>query len=164
MSEDPDFQWTPNHLHFHVGQALQAWANVERTLGRLFIHLLGGTESARAVYYTVIVFNARLDMTDAAFRGSYPRPDHLTEWEALAKRLKTKSKIRNKLAHFETTFDKTANPPRAFLSPSIGDIHNYRAAAHGKGTRWDYRDVAKFKDEFMHLYIDLDKFVNSLAE
>ena len=95
-----------------MGQALAAWARVEEEMSLVFIHAMGATfdPSARAVFFSVRSFEARLGMTDAAIKAMYPPLPEDTlgkEWNALHNRLRVKNKSRNEIAHAGVLFVAT---------------------------------------------------------
>ena len=76
MAKDPVL---PEEFQRHMitqfmGQALSTWARVEEELSLVFIHAIGAAfdEPARAVFFSVRSFEARLGMTHAAIDAMHP--------------------------------------------------------------------------------------------
>jgi hypothetical protein len=84
-----------------IGRALTTWGQLEDALCRVYCHTIStNSYPARAGFWVVESFRAKLGMTDAVVSARFSRTaDIATEWNALHNRLLKKNQTRNALAH-----------------------------------------------------------------
>lgn len=162
MSEDEKPNLGNEHeMSRAIGSALAWWNNLEDSLGHVFCAAFGGVNHpvARTAYLSANNFTPRFNMVQAVMRSAQLDEATLTKWEALRKRLKDKSEIRNKLTHFSRVSMKDKNgDPIIFVVPNFWKAEEFGKATMGKGTRWNWIEVAQFGQEFGSLSIELDIF------
>jgi len=83
-----------------VGRALSHWSLVEQALSRIYAACLGDQEAAHSAYWSVLSMDARLNMTDAAFRTRFRKKgDLLKKWNPIKEKIGRKNRKRNDIAH-----------------------------------------------------------------
>ena len=149
-----------------VGRAFGVWQHVEMQLFRVYARLIRpeNAEVASAAFYSVVNFNTRLGMTNAAAHVALAGNAALSVWNALHNRAGRQAKRRNELAHFAVVYG--VNPPTSsefgpFLQPSIFDVTERETA------RQKRIDASRIKDagnSFTRLAEDLTAFADGLPE
>lgn len=108
-----------------MGAAIGAWARIEEELSLVFVHAIGAPfdAPARAVFYSVRSFEARLGMTQAAVNAMWPvlpQPGLGKEWNALYNRLRDKNKSRNEIAHSGLiSYSEDGAPSEVYADPYL---------------------------------------------
>jgi hypothetical protein len=149
-----------------VGRAFGLWQHVEMQLFRVYARLIRpeNAEVASAAFHSVVNFNTRLGMTNAAAQVALVGSVALSVWSPLHNRAGRRAKRRNELAHFAVVYG--VNPPTPvefgpFLQPSIFDVTERETA------RQKRIDTARIKDaghSFTRLAEDLRAFADDLPE
>jgi hypothetical protein len=106
-----------------LGKAITQWQEVEQALAMLFLdaHTQDTWLRANVVFHSVLSFETRMDMVDAALKVSRSKA-FLAKWEPLFKRCAKRAKRRNQLAHFTLSVDPNRRAGyRCHLRPSIFD-------------------------------------------
>jgi hypothetical protein len=88
-----------------VGRAFGQWQHVEMQLFRVYARLVrpDNAEVASAAFHSVINFNVRLGMTNAAAHVALAGGSALALWNPLYNRAGRQAKRRNELAHFPSS-------------------------------------------------------------
>lgn len=88
--EVPKWQEEEERLQFYaaIGEAITTWAEIEGNLFDLYARLLKSNhyQALSAAYHSVINFNSRLKMVDAAATYTLTRKRDIKEWSALLKK------------------------------------------------------------------------------
>jgi hypothetical protein len=104
-----------------LGHALSTWARVEEELCLVFEAALNTPNpfAARACFYAVRSFEARLDVVHAAITSIHLLPVELSkEWKAIHNNLRRKARARNQLAHSAiTNISVNGGPMNAYIDP-----------------------------------------------
>lgn len=140
-------------------RGLLVWQMVEQNLFFIFSHLINSnaqTPVVSAVYHTVINFNARLEMTDAAMKMAFHGSPKLGEWETLIKTMNTCSKLRNKLAHSTLILHTNHGNKSLRLSPSAFDVRE------GQDSEYTLGQIADWGIQFKQLALSLADFSSSI--
>ena len=89
-----------------VGECLMAWAHVEFRLHEMFVRQVVHQSRnrnrwtvARSIWSTVISFEARLKMTNAAINANIEHEKTKADWGLLNKYTASMSSLRNEIAH-----------------------------------------------------------------
>jgi hypothetical protein len=99
------------------------WQEVEQALAMLFLDAYTRETWLRAnvVFHSVLSFETRMDMVDAALKASRSKA-FLANWQPLFNRCAKRAKRRNQLAHFTLVVDPNRRAGyRCHLRPSIFD-------------------------------------------
>ncbi len=149
-----------------VGRAFGVWQHVEMQLFRVYARLIRpeNAEVASAAFYSVVNFNTRLGMTNAAAHVALAGNAALSVWSALHNRAGRQAKRRNELAHFAVVYG--VNPPTSaefgpFLQPSIFDVTERETA---RQKRIDATRIKDAGNSFTRLAEDLTAFADGLPE
>ena len=149
-----------------VGRAFGIWQHVEMQLFRIYARLVRpeSAEVASAAFHSVINFNTRLGMTNAAAHVALADSLALAVWHPLYNRAGRLAKRRNELAHFAVVYG--VNPPTPsefgpFLQPSVFNVTE-RATARQK--RIDANKIREAGNSFTRLADDLRAFADGLPE
>ena len=115
-----------------IGAAMAKWQEVEGNIFLLFVALAQGgplPNSCTVIYETIMHLEHKLAAVDALAQYRLASKDAklLEQWTKLNKRIKRKSRIRNKVAHWRVWYDTKSDPDRPFLAP-----HLYRQLADAK--------------------------------
>ena len=149
-----------NQIKFYetLALAITQWQHIELELYRIFLWCIHPEDPyvASAAFHTVINFNTRLQMTDAAAQIALDEDSELPSWEALRDSAAERSRRRNELVHFMTFHDATKERMRFRLVPSI---FNVKAA----GTKeYVTEDIERFRRDFGMLSQEMHEFANAL--
>jgi hypothetical protein len=100
--EDMTLQERVQSIHYAIGLAITQWQTVENALTQVFVLLLESPSAgaASAAFASVLNFNSKLAMVDAAAFVVIGKTALFSEWETLRNALSRKAKKRNELAHF----------------------------------------------------------------
>ena len=149
-----------------VGRAFGLWQHVEMQLFRIYARLIRpeNAEVASAAFHSVVNFNTRLGMTNAAAHIVLTGSAALAVWNPLHNRAGRQAKRRNELAHFAVVYG--VNPPTSagfgpFLQPSVFDVTERETA---KQKRIDANRIKDAGDSFTRLADDLRAFADGLPE
>jgi hypothetical protein len=150
-----------------LGRAFGLWQYVEMQLFRVYTRLLrpDNAEVASAAFHSVINFNTRLGMTNAAAHVALAAGSPaLSVWNALYNRAGRQAKRRNELAHFTVVYG--VNPPTPsefgpFLQPSVFDVTERETA---RQQRIDSSKIRDAGNSFTRLADDLRAFADGLPE
>jgi hypothetical protein len=84
-----------------LGEAISNWAWIEFWLFDLYVRIVRAElyEATSAAFYSVINFNSKLRMVDAAAKLALTKTEDIAEWKALRRQIDSLSKIRNDMAH-----------------------------------------------------------------
>jgi hypothetical protein len=107
-----------------LGKAVTQWQEVEQALAMIFLdaHTQSTRLRANVIFHTVLSFETRLDMVDAALKASRGTK-FLAKWQTLFNRCSKRARRRNQLAHFGLMVDPKRRPGyRYHLRPSIFDL------------------------------------------
>jgi hypothetical protein len=149
-----------------VGRAFGLWQHVEMQLFRVYARLIRpeNAEVASAAFYSVVNFNTRLGMTNAAAHVALARSAALSVWNPLHNRAGRQAKRRNELAHFAVVYGVNPSTPVAFgpfLQPSIFDVTERETARQKRIAISHIKDAG---DSFTRLAEDLRAFADGLPE
>jgi hypothetical protein len=154
------------HFFEAVGRAFGQWQHVEMQLFRVYGRLVrpDHAEVASAAFHSVINFNTRLGMTNAAAHVALAGSPALSIWNPLYNRAGRQAKRRNELAHFAVVYG--VNPPTPsefgpFLQPSIFNVTERETA---KEKRIDANKIRDAGNSFTRLADDLRVFADGLPE
>ncbi len=149
-----------------LGRAFGQWQHVEMQLFRVYARLIrpANAEVASAAFHSVINFNTRLGMTNAAAHLAVAGSAMLSTWNPLYNRAGRQAKRRNELAHFAVVYG--VNPPTAsefgpFLQPSVFNVTERQTA---KEKRIDVNKIRDAGNSFTRLADDLRAFADGLPE
>lgn len=149
-----------------VGRAFGLWQRVEMQLFRIYARLIrpDNAEVASAAFHSVVNFNTRLGMTNAAAHVALAGNSALSLWNPLHNRAGRQAKKRNELAHFTVVYG--VNPPTSsefgpFLQPSVFDVTERETARH---KRLDAGRIRGAGNSFTRLADDLRTFADGLPE
>ena len=111
------------HFLSVIGKTLDEWAHVETRLCSIFIACLRApADHARASFYAVESFGSKLQMVDSVLALTISDHKTLGEWILLHERVKSNSKLRNELVHYDILENRNQKPGvRVTLRPSILD-------------------------------------------
>jgi len=106
-----------------MGKTLDEWARVETLLCSIFIVCLRApADHARASFYAVENFSSKLQMVDSLLALTISDHKTLGEWMLLHERVKSSSKLRSELLHYDILENRNQKPGlRVTLRPSIID-------------------------------------------
>ena len=107
-----------------LGKAITNWQMVEGALSGVFCNLIGARfhEAANMAFFSVLSFEAKLGMTDAAAQSTIGSTPLWNEWSPLFNRAGRRNKRRNQLAHFMLAYDGSKRPGYRFhIRPSAFD-------------------------------------------
>lgn len=161
MSERPEHQKV---FFENLGYAIGTWQHVEMQLFRIYSRLVRCENYyvASAAFHSIINFNARLGMTDAAASVAFASDEAaLKRWVRLEDRCNKRSKMRNKLAHFIVMYgiNKPISESGPFLTPSIYDVRGGPLAGR---KQIDVNQLKAIARSFEKLADDLRLFADSL--
>ncbi len=149
-----------------LGESLAIWARVEDELSLIFINAIGAQQdtAARAVFYAVRSFEARLSVTQAAVGAIWPPLPGLiaAEWNALSNLLTRKAKARNALAHggiLELSIND--GPTNAYIDPFL-NVTGGRMVAKAENLL-SVKQVQEKGDGFSKLALRVSAFEMMLA-
>jgi hypothetical protein len=149
-----------------VGRAFGQWQHVEVQLFRVYARLVrpDNGEVASAAFHSVINFNTRLGMTNAAAHVALAGTSSLSVWNPLYNRAGRQAKRRNELAHFAVVYG--VNPPNPsefgpFLQPSVFNVVERDTAKKKRIDAFRIRDAS---NSFTRLADDLRAFADGLPE
>lgn len=143
-------------LLMHLGQATTSWSLVEQALCELFVSVLGEDKRmvARAIYWSIIGIETRVDMVGAAIHASPKLASAIDEWKVIYTQVSKKRKIRNKLAHFKIVFDATDLRNQQFrLVPMV-----FRTDKPG----YNWVQLMEFQQKFMRLMLKIEALTSTL--
>jgi hypothetical protein len=111
------------HFLSVMGKTLDEWAHVERLLCSIFIVCLRApADHAKASFHAVENFSSKLQMVDSLLALAISDHKTLGEWMLLQERVKSSSKLRSELVHYDILENKNQKPGvRVTLHPSILD-------------------------------------------
>ncbi|MFI5020609.1 MAG: hypothetical protein ACHQRJ_03005 [Alphaproteobacteria bacterium] len=170
MTEDEEKQ----RFYHALGLAISRWQIVEISLGHIFRFLLTGaagsgnatmSAAARAAYYAVLNFNAKLTMTNLAFQmhSGKMTQEQRDEWKSLYNRATRKAKERNELVHFVVAeFSPPRQGCRILLIPNFVDPAA-PLKTKGKDITYNYEQISQKGASFDALGKDLNQFLASLG-
>jgi hypothetical protein len=149
-----------------LGRAFGLWQHVEMQLFRVYARLIrpDNAEVASAAFHSVINFNTRLGMTNAAAHVALAGKPALSVWNPLHNRAGRQAKRRNELAHFAVVYG--VNAPASsefgpFLQPSVFDVTERETA---RQKRIDANRIRDAGSSFTRLADDLRAFADDLPE
>jgi hypothetical protein len=164
---------TEQEFYAALGYALSRWQKVEMELFRVYERVVGTASLAsRAAFHSIINFNSRLGMTNAAAEISLANTPQLDEWRALSKELDKMVRKRNILAHFVVVqrFSITAKhgpDPRngeLFLQPSFYDLKNNLTMSEQQRKAYDLKYLQSVAVCFEELKLKVFNFWIKLAQ
>ena len=140
-------------------QALLTWQVVEQNIFFIFSHVVRSNAQypvVSALYHTVINFNARLEMVDAAMQIAYQGNPKLDEWRSLLMELTGCVKFRNKLAHSTLFIHKSKEINTLRLAPSAFDVRD------GQDVNYTLKQIDGWKKRFRELALKTAKYAESI--
>jgi hypothetical protein len=140
-------------------QALLTWQVVEQNIFFIFSHVVRSNAQypvVSALYHTVINFNARLEMVDAAMQIAYQGNPKLDEWRSLVMELTGCVKFRNKLAHSTLIVHKNREIKTLRLAPSAFDVRD------GQDVNYTLKQMAGWKKRFRELGLKTATYAESI--
>lgn len=144
-----------------VGRAMGTWSRVENQLYETFLLSVGLPEahftSAAAAFYSVISFQARLEMTDCAFRLSFGGSEFEAEWLKLVEIIRTKAKHRNEIAHYVPVQDHQEKAGRIWHLRA--NVYDPNARLKGKRKLLYTSDLKTVEKQFALLSEGIGKFL-----
>ncbi|WP_027230704.1 hypothetical protein [Phyllobacterium sp. UNC302MFCol5.2] len=154
-------------LNNAIGGAIAWWNQLEDNLGHVFCATFGGINHpvARNAYLAAGNFTPRFNMVHAAMLSARLDKANLDKWDALYKRIKDKSQIRNKLIHFSRVAipDKAGNHV-SYVVPNFWKLEEFGKAMAGKGVRWNWVQINKFGQEFGKIAVELVIFAGEIED
>lgn len=126
---DKDSSDIPETTEFHaaIGAAIQRWTRVEMSLYLIFMELIRPPKRRQAAFsaafHSIINFNSKLQMVDAAAAFSLEYRKDQKEWNAIVNSLGRLAKRRNALAHLTLWYDARRSPPN-FLASAVLDFRD----------------------------------------
>ena len=142
-----------------LGHAIAAWQFVEQELCRVFFTVLNHRTAGTLAYYSIVNFNARLNMVHSVALNSSRDQQLVNEWNVLVKQMNKKAAIRNKLAHFSVDIvTRGSGETIARLMPHPTDVGEFRKADEGRGTAWTAKNLIDFADDFHKLSSVIEAF------
>lgn len=147
-----------------LGQAISQWQHVEDQIYQIYAACLASENdpATAAAYHTVVNFQTRLQMTDAALRHTFRKGKIAAEWPKKRDMVRKKSRIRNNLAHFEVVQMESKRPgQRVKLQATISSPDNWVRIDKGQGV-YTNKNINNFAEQCAELVIDLVKFKSSI--
>jgi len=164
-----------NAFYCAIGTAVMGWQAVESQMAYVFTHLLVSRSgfAASAVFYHIKNNKTRLEILDIAARlglglRSPKAKALLSEWQALSKRLKSATDLRNKIAHSMVEDEITNMGCKFSLRPPGDDFSRFdpenpnRSRARAKSRAIDSSTVDGAASQFRQLSSDLNAFAARL--
>jgi hypothetical protein len=153
-------------MYFNLGTALSLWQDVELGLFEVFKRVSKCRDPyiASAIFYSIISFEAKLTMTNAAAFFAVKKKILRSEWTTLAGRTQDNAKVRNRLAHFRIT-QPGKNPKakyRVFLTTNAFDTTHFMKSPDEKPPTFNHEQVSNFGKQFTMLSTDLIVFAEKL--
>jgi hypothetical protein len=144
-------------LYLNLGATLSLWQDVELGLFDVFkkVSKCRDPHIASAIFYSIISFEAKLTMTNAAALFAIKKKKLRAEWLKLMGNVQSSATIRNKLAHFRITLPSGKNPKakyRVFLTTNAFDTTHFVKAPDESPPTFNYQQVADFGQQFTTLY------------
>lgn len=152
------------HKRFYsaIGFAISQWQHVEVALAHTFISLVqaGDQGAANSAYFAAINFSTKLDMVNAAAQMRIHSP-LLDEWDSLYKEARSRSNVRNNLAHFMCVMRIYKNDKyRYYLEPNILNLSNLGA----KSPRYNFLNIENEGRSFGEFAQRLMDFIPKLPQ
>ena len=150
-------------LSMHIGRSITSWQSVESGLFLLYAKLIASPNLAAvsASYHSIMNFNIRLDLVDAAAQIMLEKSPYLDSWNKLRERCETASRLRNKLAHFTVVTDTRKNVRhKVYLTPTFYDSTTNRKYRKKARPRLNWKEVLKYEGRFERLSLELERFSN----
>jgi hypothetical protein len=156
-------------FYLNLGSAISQWQDVEIGLLDVF-HKVSASRSrhvSSAIYFAVISFETKMDMTNAAASVALGDTQYFGGWVKLLGRVSANQGIRNKLAHFSMTLNPLKNVKakyRVFLAPNVVNPMLPINDSDREPTVYNLEQVKDFGVAFAKLGGDLTSFAESLPE
>jgi hypothetical protein len=148
-------------VYARAGESLNIWSQVEDLVMAIFMSFISSRrpDAIRDAYMQIIAFEAKLSATDAAAKVALANsPAHMDRWIAIRKRLDSKRKIRNKIAHSQTLYNDTKKSARLFPFYSVIDPNL------DWNSGWQAKTLYDFGVEFVSLHSDLANLLSSMRD
>jgi hypothetical protein len=154
-------------MHLNIGSTISQWQGVELALCDVFkkVSKCRDPHIASAIFFSIISFEAKLAMTNAAALLAIKKVGLRTEWEKLGIRIQKNATIRNRIAHFMITIPSGTNPKskyKVLLTTNAFDTTHFARAPDEKPPAFNYQQIADFGTQFSTLYTDVTAFAERL--
>lgn len=109
-------------FHYYIGQAIIAWAEVEKALAWIFTlcFTTHNRNAAAIVFFSVENFRSRLQSVVHIFNTKFNGTAHVRHWEELYRELGRLSQLRNHLVHYHKVPYSDGKPGRRIaLIPTL---------------------------------------------
>ena len=151
-------------MQMALGRAVSAWGNIEANLCGIFEFAVTGRFGAAAnqAYCAVHSAEVQIAMTSAAIKVALAeKPDALTHWGHLFKRIDKLRERRNALAHGQII---VSNAGAKWSVDFLPFYHAARQAGAEGHQHWAVPDLMRLEEAFRALALDLWQFHFALLE
>ncbi|HWA12882.1 MAG TPA: hypothetical protein VHA15_07305 [Burkholderiales bacterium] len=153
----------PNHQYSFLevlAMAITGWQFIELNLLLIYCYLINNRDgrATAAAFQSVVNFNIRLNMTDAAAQVALENHKLLPEWNHLHSKLGKRSKKRNDLVHFMALPKDFSDDPEMILRSSIFDVGN------AEPREYDKKQLMEINTSFLNLKEEMDFFLAKLGD
>lgn len=149
-------------LYATLGLAITQWAHVEQSLLKVYWHAMGepDNDSAAACFYTIMNFNSKVAITDAALQVKHGGNEAtISRWKNIQNKLLKRAKRRNELAHFQTFWDMADGKLTGAIIPHMANPLVWagnQPISIQNGHK--VRDIEAFRLKFAECFVDLENF------
>ena len=130
-----DPETTRNEFILSYTRCLFRWTDIEQELCRLFMKLVRSADErvSSTVFFSVVSFEAKLDMIDAAAQFALSETALRDEWFKLSNKASKRARKRNAIVHCQLIVQSGEYPNWEFrLRPNLLDYRKILAETRGK--------------------------------
>lgn len=160
MITSNEYEKHKNDFFYAHSSALLSWQTVEQKLFFIFSDLVNAQSQdvSSAIFHSIVSLQTRLQIISAASAIVLKDNPLLAEWKKLKKEVEKASNFRNKLAHFELSFESSENDNAYLLiRPSIFDV------TATENQLFQIKDIIEWKHFFEILSAQLNVFSEKVS-